>query len=207
MGLFDQWFKRPARIDTPDALEDFLDGNAAFVAQRCLYEYARAIAGYAWQPLMEEEGFRTAMERSRWQAYPLALALVAEVVEGVLRPDAKGRMPDLLAAIDARAQAAMARHQPPGLIEPAAWQTAAARLSRHIGALQATPPLAVKDIPKPFADEMLGLVPIHPRLRGHDPYMVQNNLVVGLLKAHGDFTARVDRPALMAALLPPSDGL
>lgn len=205
MSLFRQWFQKPEPIASIEALEDFLDANAAFVAQRFLFEYARALAGYAWQPLMGEEGFKAAMERSRWLAYPLAMALVAELVEGVLRFAAKGRMPELPRAIDAAAQAALARHTPPASIEAATWELARARLSLHIGALQATPPLAIKDIAKPFAEEMLGLLPIHPRLGGRDPYVARNNLAVGLLKVHEDFLARADQPALIRALLPPAD--
>jgi hypothetical protein len=206
LTFFRQWLQRPAPIETAAGLVDFLDANAAYVAQRCLFEYARALAGYGWQPLMEEDGFRTAMEQSRWRAYPIGLALVAEVVEGQLRLVIPGTAPAVLAAIERAATAALARHQPPPLIEPETWRTAAARLAREIRALQSGPPLPVKDIAKPVAEEMLSLVPIHPRLRGRDPYMVQNNLTVSLLKVHGDFAARADRGRLLAELLPdPND--
>ena len=36
---------------------------------------------------------------------------------------------------------------------------------------------------------MLGLVPIHSRLRGRDPYMVQNNRTVSLLKTRRTATS------------------
>ena len=49
---------------------------------------------------------------------------------------------------------------------------------------------------------MLGLVPIDPRLRGRDAFMVQNNLTVSLLEVHGDFAARAERRRLLADLLP-----
>ena len=202
MAFFRQWFEKPAPILTVADLVDFLDGNAAYVAQRCLFEYARALAGYGWQPLMEEEGFRTAMERSRWLAYPIGLALVAEVVEGQLRLVIPGTAPRVLAAIERTATTALARHQPPELIAPDEWAATGELLRRRLGALQASPPLPVKDIAKPVAAAMHDLVPIHPRLRGRDPYMVQNNLTVSLLQVHETFAARAEPEPLLAALLP-----
>jgi hypothetical protein len=206
LTFFRQWLQKPAPIETAAELVDFLDANGAYVAQRCLFEYARALAGYGWQPLMEEEGFRTAMEKSRWRAYPIGLGLVAEVVEGQLRLEVPGTAPGVLAAIERAAATALARHQPPALIEPEIWQAAAERLEREIRALQSSPPQPVKDIAKPVAEEMLGLVPIHPRLRGRDAFMVQNNLTVSLLKVHGDFAARAERRRLLADLLPGQAG-
>jgi hypothetical protein len=207
MAFFRQWLQKPAPIRTAADLVDFLDGNAAFVAQRCLFEYARALAGYGWQPLMEEEGFRTAMERSRWLAYPIGLSLAAEVVEGQLRLVLPGTAPRVLAAIEQAALAAFARHQPPPLlVAPETWAAAGERLAREVRALQSGPPLPVKDIAKPVAEEMHGLVPIHPRLRGRDTFVVQNNLTVSLLKVHGDFAARADPQALLAGLLADREG-
>ena len=206
MAFFRQWLQKPEPIGTAADLLDFLDANAAYVGQRCLFEYARALAGYGWQPLMEEEGFRTAMERSRWQAYPIGLELVTEVVEGQLRLVIPGTATRVLDAIEGIAAAALARHQPPELITPELWAASGERLRRRIQALQATPPLPVKDIAKPVAEEMLGLVPIHPRLRGHDPFMVQNNLTVSLLQVHKDFAGRADVASLLAELLPADEG-
>lgn len=204
MAFFKQWLQKPAPIRTAADVVDYLDGNAAFVAQRCLVEYARALAGYGWQPLMEEEGIRTAMERSRWLAYPLGMALVAEVVEGQLRLVIRGRAPRVLEAIERSASAALDRHRPPDLIAADDWAAAGERLRlrRRLGALQASPPLPVKDIAKPVAEEVHALVPIHPRLRGRDPCMVQNNLTVSLLKVHETFAARVEPERLLAELLP-----
>ncbi len=207
MAFFRRWFEKPPPLETVGDLVDFLDGNAAFVAQRCLFEYARALAGYGWQPLMEEDGFRSAMEQSRWRAYPIGLALVAEVVEGQLRAALPGTAPHLLVAVERAALTSFERHRPPSLVEPETWRAAGERLRRTVAALQSGPPLPVKDIAKPVAEEMLGLVPIHPRLRGRDAFMVQNNLTVSLLKVHGDFAARADRQRLLADLLAVADGV
>ena len=83
MGLFDIFRPRPIR-DLP-GLAAFIDRNAAFLVQKGIYEYSRARAGHYAKVLFAEPAFREAIEQSRWSAYPLGLAMVAEVVEGVLR--------------------------------------------------------------------------------------------------------------------------
>src|SRR4029078_209002 len=85
MGLFDIFRRAPPIRDVP-ALAEFLDGNAAFVAQKGIYEYSGARAGHSSKVLLREPEFQAAAESSRWRAYPLGLAMVSELVEGVLRP-------------------------------------------------------------------------------------------------------------------------
>ena len=53
--------------------------------QKGLYEYSRARAGHYSKVLFREPSFQAAVEVSRWRAYPLGLAIVAEAVAGVLR--------------------------------------------------------------------------------------------------------------------------
>ncbi len=67
-------------------LAQFIDENAAFLVQKGIYEYSRARAGHYAKILFREPEFAEAVERSRWAAFPLGLAMVAEVVEGILRP-------------------------------------------------------------------------------------------------------------------------
>src|SRR6185503_6439900 len=87
MGLLN-FFRRPPPICDVPALAEFIDGNAAFVAQKGIYEYSRARAGHYSKVLFREPQFQAAAEEARWRAYPLGLALVAELVEGILRPAA-----------------------------------------------------------------------------------------------------------------------
>ena len=58
--------------------------NAAFVAQKGIYEYSRARAGHYAKVLFREPEFQAAADVSRWRAYPLGLAMVGELVEGAL---------------------------------------------------------------------------------------------------------------------------
>ena len=56
MGLFDV-FKRQPSIETATDFEDFLDSRAAYTAQKCVFEFSRASAGYVWQALFKEQTF------------------------------------------------------------------------------------------------------------------------------------------------------
>src|SRR5436190_15992041 len=85
MGLIDL-FRRKPRICDQDAVSQFIDENAAFLVQKGIYEYSRARAGHYAKVLFKEVPFREAVERSRWTAYPLGLAMVGELTEGVLHP-------------------------------------------------------------------------------------------------------------------------
>ncbi len=85
LRLFELFRRRPPVRDAR-ALADFIDRQAAFLVQKGIYEYSRARAGHYAKVLFAESGFQNAVERSRWRAYPLGLAMVAELVEGVLRP-------------------------------------------------------------------------------------------------------------------------
>jgi hypothetical protein len=88
MGLL-ELFRRPPPISDVSSLAEFIDRNAAFIAQKGIYEYSRARAGHYAKVLFREPEFQAAADNSRWRAYPLGLAMVSELVEGVLRPHAE----------------------------------------------------------------------------------------------------------------------
>ena len=85
MGFFDIFRRAPA-IREASALADFIDDNAAFLIQKGMYEYSRARAGHYAKVLLQEPEFLAAIEKSRWQGFPLGLAMVGEMVEKVVAP-------------------------------------------------------------------------------------------------------------------------
>src|SRR5215218_348583 len=85
LRLFELFRRRPPIRDAR-ALADFIDRQAAFLVQKGIYEYSRARAGHYAKVLFKEKEFQQAVELARWRAYPLGLAMVAELVEGILRP-------------------------------------------------------------------------------------------------------------------------
>ena len=72
------WFRRSSSIADRSALAQFIDGNAAFLVQKGIYEYSRARAGHYAKVMFGEQMFIDAFDRARWQAYPLGLAMVAK---------------------------------------------------------------------------------------------------------------------------------
>ena len=84
MGFFDI-FRRPPPINDVATLGTFIDEQSAFIAQKGVYEFSRARAGHYAKVLFQEKEFLDAADQARWKAYPLGLAMVGEMVEGVLR--------------------------------------------------------------------------------------------------------------------------
>ena len=61
MRLLDRFRKAPA-MTGPAELEEFLDRQAAFMVQKCIYEYARARSG-----VLSSKLFKGPLSRRRWK--------------------------------------------------------------------------------------------------------------------------------------------
>ena len=126
------FLRRRPPIATPEALAEFIDGNAAFVVQKGLYEYSRARAGHYAKVLFSEQGFKEAVELSRWRAYPLGLAMVTEAAEGLLRPLAGERRHEQLEALRALALSVFDKYPVPAALGEADWRERRAELERQL---------------------------------------------------------------------------
>src|SRR6266850_8578499 len=84
MKLFEKLFRPRPPIRDREALADFIDAQSAFIVQKGIYEYSRARAGHYAKVLFAEEGFAQSVEHARWQAFPLGLSMVGEMIDGVL---------------------------------------------------------------------------------------------------------------------------
>src|SRR5688500_20382699 len=84
MKFFEKLFRPRPPVRDREALADFIDAQSAFIVQKGIYEYSRARAGHYAKVLFAEQGFAKSVEHSRWQAYPLGLSMVGEMVEAVL---------------------------------------------------------------------------------------------------------------------------
>ena len=191
LRVFD-WFRKAKRIATLDELEDFLDRNAAFLVQKCIFEYSRARAGRFADQLFKEPEFRAALEGSRWRAYPYGLMLVGEMVEGQLRAVAAEHKLGMLEAMRRVCLRALARYPRPEVLDEAEWIGARERVSDRMARLQLAAPKAVKDIPLQDAQAIFDLMPIHKTLRTHDFELVRNSLRVTLCRIYEDFAAQAD---------------
>jgi hypothetical protein len=198
LGLLD-YFRRPAPIRDSGALADFIDRHSAFLAQKGIYEYSRARAGHYAKVLFNEPEFLTAVDQSRWRAYPLGLALVTELVEGVLDPLVADRA-KLLDALQAMALAIFDRYPVPVSLGEQSWSEQRVELVRRLQMIGMHPPKRAIDIAIPWAEMYFDMMPIHEKLRGRDYPAIRNYLRVTLCNVHDELIKRMDAPAVLKTL-------
>ncbi len=198
MGLLD-FFRRRPPIRATGALADFIADNAAFLVQKGIYEYSRARAGHYSKVLFAEPEFRQAIERSRWRAYPLGLAMVGEMVEGVLRPAASDQRANL-EALAGVVLSVFDRYPVPAALDEESWRDARGELARRLDLVGLHPPKRVIDIPEPLAELYFALMPIHEKLRGRDFPTLRNYLRVSLCNIHDELIRRIDLPSVSSDL-------
>jgi hypothetical protein len=199
MGLLDFVRRRAPPVQDMAALGDFIDQNAAFLVQKGIYEYARARSAHYSKVLFSESGFQEAVERSRWQAYPLGLAMVTEMVEGILRP----HVADRRVALDALMTLSLSvfdRYPVPAALSASRWAEMRSDLTRRLDRIGTHAVKPAKDIPTPFAESYFNLMPIHEKLRAAEGPTIANYLRVTLCNIHDEFTNRADAVALGQAL-------
>ena len=197
MGLFD-FFRRPEPIRDDAALTDFIDRNAAFVAQKGIYEYSRARAGHYSKVLFREPDFQNAVEVARWRAYPLTLAMVVEVADNVLHLEHPEQRKLGLEKIIALALAAFDRYPAPSALGSNTWNALRAELERRLKLIATHPPKRAAHIPVPYAQEYFDLMPIHEKLRGPDFPTLGNYLKATLVNIHDELKQRIDLQAYLA---------
>jgi len=200
MSLLSKLFSPPPAIADTVGLARFIDEHAAFLVQKGIYEYSRARAGHYAKVLFSEQPFLEALERSRWGAYPLGIAMVTELVEGVLRPHAGEARLEQLAALRDLALAVFDRYPTPAAMGEPAWREARAGLERRLQLIGLHPPKRAFEIPDPFARDYFDLMPIHKKLRASEFPTLHNYLKVTLCNIHEALTRRLDAPGVAAAL-------
>jgi hypothetical protein len=194
------FFRRPPPIRDVAALADFIDRNAAFVAQKGIYEYARARAGHYSKVLFREQPFLDAIEQSRWRAYPLGLAMVAELVEGILRPHSGDDHNRQFEALMDLVLSVFDRYPVPASLGDEAWSGSRTELARRLQLIGLHPPKWAKDIPEPYAQAYWEMMPIHEKMRTQDFPTTRNYLRVTMCNIHDEFSQRADAPALAHSL-------
>jgi hypothetical protein len=199
MGLFD-WFRRPSPIRNTQELAEFVDQRAAFLAQKGIYEYARARAAHYAKVLFKERAFQDAVEQSRWQAFPMGLAMVAEVAEGILLPHVGDKRRVALDVLRELVLAIYDRYPVSPQLGEAAWQQNRDELARHLDQIGLHPPKYAKDIPEPYAERYFAIMPIHEKLRGRDFFTTRNYLRVTIINIHDELAGRLDARAVAAML-------
>ena len=193
-------FRRRPPIRDIAGLCDFIDRNAAFMVQKGIYEYSRARAGHYAKVMFKESAFQQAVEVSRWRAFPLGLAMVAELIDGILRPHVDDRRMAVHAGLMSIVLEVFDRYPVPAALGPDAWKTARAELMQHLERINLHAPKFAKDVPEPFVKSYFSLLPIDEKVRASEFPTIRNYLRITSCNVHDELTKRVDAPA-MAALL------
>jgi hypothetical protein len=201
MNLLDRLFRRQPPISDKAALADFIDTQSAFLVQKGIYEYSRARAGHYAKVLFAEEDFAKSVEYSRWRAFPLGLAMVGEMVEGVLRPSAGDMRRAFLDELTGLVLSVFDRYPIPSSVGEDVWREARSDLARRVEFTAGHAPKRVMDIPEPLAETYFAFMPIHEKLRGRDFDTTRNYLRVCLCNIHDELIARMDKAALERALI------
>lgn len=193
------FFRRKPPIGDMQALADFIDQQSAFLVQKGIYDYTQARAGHYTKVLLKEVGFIDAFERSRWQAYPLGLAMISEMVEGVLDPHAGDRRA-FFDAFQALILSVFDRYSVPPLVGAGKWQESRSELVRKLGQMGMHSPKEVIDIPAPYAQRYFDLMPFHKDLLTRDMPTARSYLQINLINIRDELSKRVDAAALVHAL-------
>ena len=199
MGFFDL-FRRAEPIADRNALLDFVDAQAAFLTQKGIFEYSRARAGPYGNVLFSDAVFLAELEKSRWVAFPVMLAMVTEVVEGVLRPAAGNHRDELLRGLSAAALAIFDRYPTPAALNASVWEEARRELEHDLTLIGLHGIKRVMDVPTRYVDRYVASMPIHEKLRAKDAPTIHNYLKTNLCNVQDVFTQRADLPALAKVL-------
>jgi len=202
MKLFGNLFRSRPPIRDREALADCIDSQSAFIVQKGIYEYSRARAGHYAKVLFAEEGFARSVEHARWQAFPLGLSMVGEMVNGVLASQTDGmQRRQILDQLIIVVLSVFDRYPVPPSIGDAAWLAARSDLAHRLDLAGGHAPRLVMDIPEPLAEAYFAMMPIHEKLRGRDFQTTRNYLRVSLCNIHDELVSRMDRAAVQRALL------
>ena len=199
MALFG-FFRRKPPIRELAELADFVDEQSAYLVQRYIYDYTNARAGPYSKSLLARPDFQAMVERSRWSAYPLGLAMVGEMVEGVLRPHAGEDRRALLDPLAALVLSVFDRYEVPKAIGTGAWRAAREELALKLDQIGTHPPKRVTDIPEPYAERYFNMMPFDKALLTNDVPTTRNYLRLTLTNIRDEMVKRMDAAAMAAKL-------
>lgn len=198
MNILAKLFGRPPPIRDMDGLGEFIDAHAAFVVQKGIYEYSRARAGHYSKVLFGEAGFQQAVEVSRWQAYPLGLAMVGEVATAVLQEATDLERQTVVRRVSDLTLTCFDGWDVPAALDAPTWYGLRTALVERLNRIGLHPPKRAMDIPMTTAEAYFELMPIHESLRGQDFPTMRNYLRVTICNVHDQLAKRIDAPALAA---------
>ncbi|MBX3520720.1 MAG: hypothetical protein KF835_11975 [Xanthobacteraceae bacterium] len=200
MSFFNFLLRRKPAIRTPASLADFIDEQAAFLVQKGIYDYSRARSGHYSKVMLADKGFQSALNRARWRAFPLGLAMVGETVEGVLAAhagsDRRGELDPLIALV----LSVHDHYAQPAELTDEEWSGGRAELALHLERLSTHPPKRIIDIPVPFADRYFALMPFDKQFLTPDAPTARGFMQLHLVAVHEQLEARMNATEVMRQL-------
>jgi len=188
------------RETAPAALEAFLAGQAAFVAQKTVVDYCRVKAGRNERHTFADPDFQAALGHCRWQTFAGAVGDMAAMAEAWLRPHAAGREAALavaLAAMGARILAAA----PVPEAERESLEAAAAALPLHLERLQGAPPRPADRLRLLAEAPLMATLPVHPDQRVGETPAIKGGLRFHVVSSQQEMERRFDAAGLVERLL------
>lgn len=193
MALLDLF--RPIR--DVKTLVAFIDEEAEGLGRAVVETYLQGRAGAAAEQLFATAKFIAARDRAQHEAYPVALAMVGEMVLADLA--APGEIArDLARGLAARVATLFDRR--PALLDHAAWAKARREVEHSIEALGSERPKPIASIVSEFCPSFLALMPIHDSLSGDDFPALRQQLETALKEVHEGFARRAGARRLVTAL-------
>jgi hypothetical protein len=199
MGFWD-FFRRKSPIRDTEALADFIDKQAAFLVQKGIYDYSRARSGHFAKVMLADKGFQGALNRSRWRAFPLGLAMVGETVEAVLAPQAVDDRRTVLDSLIALVLSVYDRHPRPEGLTPDEWQDAREELKLNLERLSTHPPKRIIDIPESFADRYFAMMPFDKPFLTPDAPTARGFMQLQLIAVHEQLRERMNASDMIRKL-------
>ena len=193
-------FLATRRIADRAALRTFMESQAADLVQYTIAEYTKTRTNKLFSTLMRPPLFLDSYEKVRWQSFPAAISMVAEMVEGTLRQrqaTAPGQLDEALVEI---VGAIVSRYPQVSRQSHAFWQRAVDRVASDLAEAALGQPRPVHAIPRSRAGEIFDLLPVPSQLRQHDLPVFLTIISAHLTEIKSEFEAIVV-PASLASRL------
>lgn len=199
MGFLNFFRRKPPIRDT-EALAGFIEEQAAFLVQKGIYDYSRARSGHFAKVMLADKGFQGALDRSRWRAFPLGLAMVGETVEAVLAPQAGSARRSELDPLIALVLSIHDRYPQPPALTAEEWGAGREELKLHLERLSTHPPKRIIDIPAPFAERYFAMMPFDKPFLTPDAPTARGFLQLQLVAVHEQLLKRMDAADMLRQL-------
>jgi hypothetical protein len=126
--------------------------------------------------------------------------MVAEMVEGQLRPAAGEARGAVLDALSALVISVYDRYPQPAELDDATWRQGREELQRRLAQIATHPVKPVKDIPEPYVERYFKLMPVHEKMLTADLPTTLSYLRLTLINFHDELAKRMDAAEMVAAL-------